>query len=184
MKRQTSYLMAMLMSGMGAVSALAGQASTSATAENGWGGLGSAAATANYNGHGGIGFARTDSDSGRISRSRGLAVGFDHHGLDLSFSQAVAPKFGPAYAGTFNLSIGLDGSVSGGYGNSVARGSERRSVNASGMTQSNRLGAITLARAGGDARHGRVRARTHTYSRQAHSRRFARASRRPRYARR
>ncbi len=173
MKRLTTTTMTLMMSGMGLASALAGEASTNATAENGWGHPGSAAATANYNGDGGIGFARTHSDTGQVNYSRGLAVGFGPEGLDLSFSHAIAPKFGPAFAGTFNLSIGMDGSVSGGYGNSVARGGDHRSVEAGGTTRSNRHGPTTLVHAGGRTWNGgTVKANTHTYNRRPVGRRI------------
>jgi hypothetical protein len=169
--------MMLMMSGMGLANALAGEASTSATAENGWRNPGSAGATANYDGDGGIGFARTHSDTGQVNHSRGLAVGFDRDGLDFSFSHAIAPKFGPAYAGTFNLSIGMDGSVNGGYGNSVARGGEQRAVEAGGTTRSDLHGGTTLANASGRTHGGgTVQADTQTYHRKVVSRRIQRTS--------
>ena len=62
---------------------------------------------------------RTRTSTGRVNLARGLAVGFDRDGMDVSFSHAIAGRIGPAYAGTFNLSIGRDGRVTGSYGGAV-----------------------------------------------------------------
>lgn len=169
MKRLMRFAMGMMIGGMGAMSALAGEASTSASATNGWWTHGSAAATANYNGNSGLGIARTRTDNGdAVNIARGLAVGFDEDGLDVSFSHALAPKSGPAYAGTFNMSIGLDGQVSGSYGGSIAQGGMARTAEAGGMTRSNRFGGTSVAHAGGNtAGGGKVDARTQSYNRPA-----------------
>lgn len=112
--------------------AFGGQATTSATAgSNGWG-PGTASATAGYQGDG-VGFARTDTRSGRINFGQGISFGLDSNGLSFSTSYAVAPTRGPAAAGTFNLGIGFDGSVSRSFGHSLARGDATRSVNAGGL---------------------------------------------------
>ncbi len=166
MRRPIGYIFGIVMSGLGLANAMAGEASTSATANNGWFTSGSAGATANYDGNGGVGFARTRSDTGNVNTARGLAVGVDEDGLDFSFSHAVAPKTGPAYAGTLNLSIGREGEVSGSYGGSLAQGGVARTVNAGGETRSDRFGGSATASAGGDTvGGGRVDARTHSFNR-------------------
>jgi hypothetical protein len=171
MRRLIGYTLGIAMSGLGLANAMAGEASTSATASNGWYTSGSAGATANYDGNGGIGFARTRSDTGKVNTSRGLAVGVDDDGLDFSFSHAIAPKSGPAYAGTLNLSIGRDGDVNGSYGGSVAQGGVAREVHAGGSTRSDHRGGSAVATAGGETvGGGRVDARTDSFSRDNDSR--------------
>jgi hypothetical protein len=166
MKSIMQYTFGLMLCGLGAGAALAGQATTSAGASNGWGNDGTAVATANYDGIGGDGFARTRTDTGELNRSRALAVGYDREGLDFSLSHAVAPRLGPAYAGTFNVSIGQDGQVSGSYGGVVSHGGLTRSVEAGGMTRSDRAGGTAVAHANGEALpHGHVVAQTNSYQR-------------------
>ncbi len=146
--------------------ALAGDATTDAWADSGRPGQnGSAGATADWNGNGGRGFARTDTRSGRINLARGIAVGFDRDGIDLSFSHAIAPNRGPGYAGTLNVSIGRDGAVNHSYGGTVAMGGHRRDVRAGGATRSGgRDVGAAVARASGNTRGGGiVRAGTHSH---------------------
>lgn len=153
-------------SGLGLIfssAAMAGQAETSATATNGWGHTGSAGATANWTGGDGQGFARTDTSTGKVNLARGVAVGADQNGIDLSFSHAVAPKFGPAYAGTLNMSIGTNGQVSGSYGGVVANGGTGRTVAAGGSTSSRPGGAATAVATGNTRHGGTVQANTHSY---------------------
>lgn len=114
--------------------AYAGQADSSASAaSNGWG-PGTAAATAGYDGNG-IGFARTDTRSGNTNFAQGVSFGVDEEGLSLSTSYAVAPRLGPAAAGTLNLAIGYDGSVAHSVGRTVADGSPDRAVSAGGQAR-------------------------------------------------
>ena len=118
----------------------AGQARTSASAgSRGWG-PGTAAATAQYDGSG-PGYTKTRTSSGPVSLAQGIALGFDRNGLSLSSSYAVAPRRGPATAGTFNLNIGLDGQVATSVGRSVASGDRVRTVSAGGGSGSLRRGA-------------------------------------------
>lgn len=147
--------------GLSTASALAGEAATSATA----GSNGTAGATASYNG-GGPGIARTDTRSGPVSIGRGLAFGIDEDGLSLSTSHAVATRFGPAVAGSLNLSIGFDGSVSGSHSNSVARGGFAREASAGGSTRVGFGGPVSTATAGGSTvGGGSVVANTDSYTR-------------------
>lgn len=150
--------------GMMAVSVMAGEASTSAWANNA--GLGNAGAIAQYNGQpGNLGIARTDTRTGTVNLARGLAVGVDADGLDFSFSHAIAPNGGPAYAGTLNLSIGRNGEVNGSYGGVLSQGGVVRNVESGGSTSS-RIGGTPTAIARGDATPGgRVTAQTNTFSR-------------------
>ncbi len=154
-------------SGLGLIlanAAMAGDASTSANATNGWGTPGTAGATADWSGgDDGRGFARTHSNTGNVNTSRGVAFGVDDEGMDLSFSHAIAPKQGPAYAGTLNMSIGNNGQVTGSYGGVIANGGTQRAVESGGSTTSRPGGAAT-ATATGDTRHGgTVQANTHAY---------------------
>ncbi|MFQ5489890.1 MAG: hypothetical protein ACE5GE_04130 [Phycisphaerae bacterium] len=152
----------------------AGPATTSATAgSNGWG-PGTASATAGHEG-GGIGFARTNTRSGRINFGQGISLGLDANGLSFSTSYAVAPTRGPAVAGTFNLGIGLDGSVSRSVGRSVATGDRTRSVNAGGFANPGGYGRPAVA---GGSVGGR------TGPRGAVTSRIDSQSRRPRFLRR
>ena len=139
--------------------ALASEAETSATAgSNRDQRNGTAAATARYEGT--IGFARTNTRSGRLSTARGVAVGVDENGLSLSVSQALAPRNGPAIATNFNLSLGRDGSVSGSTGMSRASGPIHRSATASGRTGTGRNQGATSLASGTSDRFGRVKAVT------------------------
>ncbi len=145
--------------------ALAGEATTDAWAQHGMGQrYGTAGATADYNGDGGRAITRTDTHSGeRVTLARGLSVGFDRDGVDLSFSHAIAGRRGGSYAGTLNVSIGRDGSVSNSYGGVLSRGGFERRVEAGGTTRSGRHGTTSLASANGQTRGGGiVRARTHS----------------------
>ncbi len=148
-----------------ATMAHAGTAATSATAGSNGFGPGTAAATAEYNG-GGPGFARTNTRSGNVSYGRGTAFGVDQNGVSFSLSQALAPRFGPAIASTFNISVGFDGRVNTSVGNSVARGSPVREASAGGFASSNRFtGGSAGATAGGRTGFGgRVDAQTHSKS--------------------
>jgi hypothetical protein len=155
MKRLGMHAAAVMVGVMGLNAALAGEASTSASAAGGLGAPGTANATAGYDGTGGQGFARTRSENNEaLSFSRGLAVGFDRDGLDVSFSHALAPVLGPAYAGTFNLSIGTNGQVSSSYGGTLAQGGLVRSVQAGGTTRSDPRGATAQAVAAGQTAPG------------------------------
>lgn len=165
----------------------AGQASTHAAAGSGYRGRsGTAAASANYDGNGGRGFTHTATRTGNVNMARGLAIGFDDDGMDLSYSYAVAPNHGPAYAGTMNVSIGHDGGVSGSQGAVSARGGAVRSVQAGGSTSSGRYGRPAVATASGRTLGGgRVIARTHasadrsfgrSYRRSAHGHRLIRST--------
>ena len=167
MTRLSKNTAAMMMIGlMAAGTARAGEANTSASATNGYGHPGTAAATANYEGLGGQGFARTRTDTtGPLSIGRGLAVGFDEQGLDVSFSHALAPQVGPAYAGTFNMSIGPNGQVATSYGGTLAQGGLVRTAEAGGSTRSDRYGATASANASGHtAPGGRVNSWTESNS--------------------
>ena len=165
MNRLTTYTATLMIGVRGMGTVQAGEASTKASAANGWGRNGSAAAVANYTGQGGVGLARTDTSAGDLALARGLAVGFDQNGLDFSFSHAIAPRVGPAYAGTFNLSIGLDGRVSGSYGGVLSTGGLARSAEAGGATSTLWRGGTAQAIATGNAAPGgRVNAYTHSYN--------------------
>lgn len=166
MKKLSTYAAAVMMGLAGMTHALAGQASTSASATNGPGHPGAASATANYTGVGGQGFARTHTDTaGPVNIGRGLAVGFDGNSLDVSFSHALAPVIGPAYAGTFNMSIGANGQVASSYGGTLAQGGLVRTAEAGGAVQSGLLGATASANASGHtAPGGRVNSWTESNS--------------------
>ena len=144
--------------------ALASEAETSATAgSNRFFRNGDASATARYEGT--RGFAHTDSQSGAVNTARGVAVGVDRDGISLSVSNAVAPRFGPAVATNFNLSIDRDGGVSHSTGVSVANSPISRSVTAGGNTSAG-YGAPTATSiaSGRTDRFGRVEATTHSRS--------------------
>ncbi len=159
---KTGLAMAMALS-LVAGTALAGEASTSATA----GSNGTAGATASYNGNGN-GIARTDTRSGPVSIGRGLAFGIDEHGLSLSTSHAVATRFGPAVAGSMNVSIGFDGSLASSHANSVSRGGFAREASAGGSTRVGHGGPVATATAGGSTiGGGSVEAHTDSYTRRA-----------------
>lgn len=162
MNRLLGYAVGLVIGTLGAGSAWAGEANTDAWANSGWGSQsGSAGASATYDGDGGRALTRTDTRTGRINLARGLSVGFDRDGLDVSFSHAIAPNRGPGYAGTFNLSIGRDGEVSSSYGGVVALGGTQRAVQAGGTTSSRPWGSSSQALATGQANpRGTVLART------------------------
>lgn len=149
----------------GSTLAWAGEASTSAIAASNGGRSGTAAATADYDGNG-IGFTKTKAESGRVNFARGISLGFDEGGLSLSTSYAIAPQFGPAAAGTFNMNVGLDGSVSGSTGRTIADGSRTREVSAGGWTGNNRLNSSAGATvAGNTGPRGRVIAESRSFDR-------------------
>lgn len=166
MKRFSIHAATMMMTLAGAANVLAGQASTSASATNGFGHPGAASATADYTGAGGQGYARTRTDTaGPVNIGRGLAVGFDGNSLDVSFSHALAPVVGPAYAGTFNMSLGTNGQVATSYGGTLAEGGLVRTAEAGGTTQSGPYGANASATASGHtAPGGRVQSWTQSNS--------------------
>ncbi len=144
---------------------LAGEAATSASAGSNGIGPGTASATASYTG-GGRGQARTNTRSGRnFSFGQGIAYGVDRNGISFSASNAVATRFGPAFASTFNITIG-PGGVAGSFGTSTAGGSRNRTAHAGGFA-GNRFGRPRAgATAGGrTGRRGWVRANTHSFSR-------------------
>ncbi len=168
MKRMMKYAMGLMIGMSGVGYAWAGEAQTSAHAGNSLlPGGGNASATADYNGRGGVGIARTNSrTTNKVALAKGVAVGVDKNGIDLSFSQAIAPKIGPSYAGTFNLSIGRDGEVNSSYGGVVAKGGVKRSVDAGGYASSGRLGGSSGATATGKSLlGGSVKAHTESNSR-------------------
>lgn len=146
---------------------LAGEAATSASAGSNGVGPGTASATAAYTG-GGRGQARTNTRSGRnVSFGQGIAYGVDRNGISFSASNAVATRFGPAFASTFNITIGRGG-VAASFGTSTAGGSRNRTANAGGFA-GNRFGRPTAgATAGGrTGRRGWVRANTRSFSRRS-----------------
>jgi hypothetical protein len=177
MRPNRSILTAMALSLTCSLSALAGEAATSATAGSSGRGPGTAGATATYDG-GGIGYTDTQAQSGRFNFARGLSVGLDQDGLSLSTSYAVAGQRGPAVAGTFNMNIGLDGQVSSSVGRSVAQGDPQRHVSAGGSAGSVWGQPAAVATASGDTGpRGEVRAVTRSdTSRRAH--RYVNTSRR------
>lgn len=153
MKARTAHF-AVTMAAMLSALALAADGETSASASSGRGRSGTAAASAHYAGD--VGFARSDTRTGRINLARGVALGVDENGLALSVSTAIAPRFGPAIATTFNMSLGRDGHSSASFGTALAQGSAERRVNAGGATTS-RPGGSTVASASGQAPGGVVR---------------------------
>ncbi len=124
---------------------------------------GTATATAQYEGD--VGFARTNSESGRVNAARAVAVGVDEDGLSLSISQAFAPRFGPAIATNFNLTIDRDGDVSASRGVAVADGSAQRAVSVGGSGGNGR--ATTSTATGSTGPHGQVRVHTEAHDHQA-----------------
>jgi hypothetical protein len=146
--------MAVIMALMMSAPALAADGETSASASSGRGRSGTAAASAHYAGD--VGFARSDTRTGRINLARGVALGVDENGLALSVSTAIAPRFGPAIATTFNMSLGRDGHSSASFGTALAQGPAERGVSAGGATTS-RPGGATIASASGQAPGGVVR---------------------------
>ncbi len=146
--------------------ASAGEASTSASAGSNGFGPGTASATAGYTG-GGRGVARTQTRSGRnVNFGQGIAYGVDRNGISFSASNALATRFGPALASTFNISINRNGRVSGSFGSSVAGGSRHRTATAGGFARTGRNVPSAGATAGGrTGRRGFVRASTRSFSR-------------------
>ncbi len=138
-------------------STLASDAETSASA-----GSNTAMATAHYQGD--IGFARTNTRTGRINVARGVAVGVDENGLSLSLSSAIAPRRGPALATNFNMSIGRDGQTSTSVGRAVASGSRDRTVAVSGNTTTRHNGSVMSMASGRTGRGGTVQAHTESRS--------------------
>lgn len=143
--------------------ALASDAQTSATAgSNSFRPNGTAAATARYEGK--VGFARTQSQSGRLNLARGVAVGVDKNGLSLSVSHAVAPRLGPAVGSNFSLSIGRDGEVSKNHSIAVAHGPFEREVTVGGQAGSGRFGSTASGIASGRTDpFGRVQANSDSH---------------------
>ena len=172
MKRLSKKLATLGMFGslFATAAALAGDAETSARASGGgWRRSGTATATARYEGH--LGFARSDTRTGRLNLARGVAVGVDEDGVSLSLSTAIAPRLGPAFATNFNLSIGTDGSLSHSTSTSMALGGSSREVSAGGATTTRRGGSATSL-ASGRTRHGGVvhaTTRSHNHRPRPHS---------------
>ncbi|HOW73192.1 MAG TPA: hypothetical protein PKY77_21555 [Phycisphaerae bacterium] len=164
MKPLNRYAIGVLIGAMGAVNAMAGQAATRAAASSGRGGkAGTAAATADYQGHGnGPSLTKTQAITGDVNFARGVAVGADQDGIDLSFSHAIAGRLGLAYAGTLNISIGHDGKVSTSYGGVLSEGGKARSVEAAGSASSDRHGggSAQASATGHTAGGGEVKAYT------------------------
>lgn len=159
---------ATILSGLLTGIAGASEAQTSAGA----GSNGVATATARYEGD--VGFARTQTNSGRITTAQGVAVGFDQDGLSLSVSRAVDTPWGPAVATNFNLSIDRDGDVSHSVGRSVAHGALERSATAGGGASTGPRGTAFSTAGGRTDPYGRVEAQT----RAEQHRRIAREPRR------
>jgi hypothetical protein len=163
MRPTTTYITGLMIAGLAATTLKASDASTTASVTSGRR-SGTAAATAEYEGD--VGLARTRTKTGKVNLARGVAVGVDEDGLTLSVSHAVAAKSGPAYAGTFNLSIGRDGQVSSSYGGALSTGGRSRSALAGGSATTSRRTSSAIAFAKGKTRGGGiVKARTHSYSR-------------------
>lgn len=143
----------------------AGEASTSATAGSNGFGPGTASATAGYTG-GGRGVARTQTHSGKnVSFGQGIAYGVDQNGITFSASNALAPRFGPALASTFNITINRNGRVAGSFGSSLAGGSRNRTATAGGFASTGRNVPSAGATAGGSTGpRGFVKASTRSFS--------------------
>ncbi len=137
------------------VPALAADAETTASAGSGRGRDGTASATARYEGD--VGFARTDSRSGRVSTARGVAVGVDEDGLALSVSGAVAGPGGRAIATNLSIEIERDGDVSISSGRADSRGRLFREASAGGVAG---RGSATSVASGRSDRYGTVRVKT------------------------
>lgn len=165
--KRNAIIWGLTMGLMPGLTALAGEANSSASASSNRWGPGTAAATAGYEGNG-IGFAQTNTRSGSTNLAQGLSLGFDEEGLSLSTSYAVAPRFGAAAAGTLNMAIGLDGSVATSVGRTVADGDANRSVDAGGSARPGSLGRSPVAVAttgGATGPRGTVVSETHTNTR-------------------
>lgn len=127
---------------------------------------GSAAATARYDGD--IGFARTETSSGDVSRARGVAVGVDKDGLTFSLSNAFVARNGLGLATNLNISIDRDGRVSRSGGIALADSPFERSVTAGGGASNDRgRAAMTAYATGRTDPYGRVDARTYADSSRA-----------------
>ncbi len=160
MKRATHILTCLAMLSGGGLAA-ASEAETWANAGGSRRGNGQAEASARYEGD--VGFARTQTRSGRVNTARGLAVGVDENGLSLSASNAVSLPNGQAVARNFNLSIGRNGEVAVSGGNSVSFGRQQRSAQAGGSTTAGpRRTVATSTAAGRSDRRGFSRATTHS----------------------
>lgn len=159
--KRNAIILGLAMGFMPGLTALAGEANSSATASSNWWGPGTAAATAGYEGNG-IGFAKTNTRSGNVNLAQGVSVGFDEEGLSLSTSYAVAPRHGSAAAGTLNMAIGLDGSVSTSAGQTVADGDPYRQVDAGGSA---RPGAAVATTGGSTGPRGTVVSQTRSDNR-------------------
>jgi hypothetical protein len=143
------------------IPARASDAETSASATGGRGTSGTAAATARYEGD--VGFARTDTRTGKINLARGVAVGVDEDGVSLSLSLAIAPKNGPAVATNVNLTFNRDGTTAVSTGRSVAAGGTTRTVTVAGRTTATRHDTVATSTAAGHTTNGgTVRAETHS----------------------
>ncbi|MBU0638512.1 MAG: hypothetical protein KKB50_06570 [Planctomycetes bacterium] len=141
--------------------AIGSEAETSASVSGGRRpGSDSAAATARYSGD--VGFARTDTQSGRINLARGVAVGVDEDGLSLSVSHAVSTPAGTAHASTFNLSIGRDGRTSTSVGRADSRGLVQSSASAGGRVSTGYGASASAAAEADPAGHARASTSTHT----------------------
>jgi len=180
MKATRNILMGLMISWTGTSLALAGQASSGASAASNGRGPGTAAAEAAYTGNG-IGVTKTNARSGnRLNLARGTSIGFDGTGLSFSNSYAVAAKFGPAVAGTLNLRVGTDGRVTGSVGRTVASGDRHREVSARGSTGNSRRGAPASAAVRGFAgRRGHVKAVSRSFDHRPVRRQAVRTFRRP-----
>jgi len=151
---------------IGAVDAGAGLADSSASASSNRWGPGTATATAGYNG-GGVGFAHTDTHTGKVNLAQGVSFGFDKEGVSLSSSYALAPRFGPAVGGTFNVAVGLDGSVSHSVGRTTAGGDPYRKVEVGGSARPGNRGRAPVAlstAAGKTGPRGYATAKTHSHT--------------------
>jgi len=139
---------------IGVLPTFGSDAETNAWASSARFGSGAAVATARYAGD--LGFARTDTKTGTLNMARGVAVGLDEDGLSLSFSTALAPRLGPAFSTTFNMTIGSNGELAHSVGHSVATGGLERAVSAGGRSSSTRSGSTATAVAGGKTVGGGV----------------------------
>ena len=138
----------------GVLPALGSDAETTARATGSRFVPGTATATARYEGD--LGFAHTDTRSGKVNIARGVAVGFDEDGLSLSFSTAISPSRGPALGTTFNMTLGRNGEVAHSIGTSLATGGLARTVTVGGSATSTRYGSTSAALAGGSTLGGGV----------------------------
>ncbi len=151
MRKLRGWVCGLVLSGSTAV--WAAESATSATV-----GAGTAGATARYSGD--VGFARTDSQTGRVDLARGVAVGVDQNGLSLSVSHAVRPEHGPALAANMNVAIGRTG-VATSTGLTVASPGPLSSAAAGGSASTNGWQPHSSAQATGrSGPDGHVRAFT------------------------